>query len=624
MKLKSIFWAAIVGAMLTAASARAEKASFSYMPADASTIYTGDRVAQTYNVAIHLVQPEFSGKKITGLSVPVPEGISAEGLSGWLSSELRLTDSNGLKVNDPDIMSANARMEKIGKTSMLVAEFAEPYMIPDGGVYVGYTFTVDESGLEADTELPVAGCRGIDPEGFYMYASLMGVKWKSLSEARNFISALKVELDGEFPSYSVSLSMGDRDKFAMMEPFDLPVKLTNYTTNEISSITYAYTCGEETGTNTIDFNPALNIQFGHSASCDLPIDLSLPIGDYPVSIRITEMNGGENINSNSEIRPDIHILSMIPVNRPLMEEFTGIWCGWCPRGFAAMQMLEESFGDLFVCASYHSDDVLAVYQDSEFPFTVAGYPAAYMNRDQTMLDPFYGDDYDDIYKFAMYDYWVNLQKKYTPWAVEASARWNGDNIEIESKALNVEGAQGMYMMMYLVLADGLTGEGEAWEQQNKFSGDPGWGAYPSMEAFSKAGPLVSGLVYNDVVVGRSSVMGEFGSLPMMIEKDVEYPYTYTFDASNIVNLEGQPVIQNKDKVSVVACVMDASTMTVANCVKCHVEGAEGVSLSYGDLSEAVVTYYDLNGNIVEAAAKGLLIRRAVYPDGKVQTVKIVR
>lgn len=622
--MKSIFWAAMAAATLTAASAKAEKASFSYMPADASTIYTGDYVAQTYNVAIHLIQPEFTGKIITGLRVPVPGGVSSEGLSGWLSSELRLSDVNGQKVNDPDIMWANARMEKDGKTNMLVAEFAEPFMIPDGGVYAGYTFTVDESGLDADTEMPVAGCRGIDTEGFYMFASLMGVKWKSLSEARNFISALQVELEGEFPPYSVGLSMGDRDKFAAMEPFDLPVKLTNYTIGDIASISYTYTCGENSGANTIDFNPPLTVGFGHSASCELPIDLTLPIGDYPVSIRINGMNGGDNINSCSEIQPDIHILSMIPVNRPLMEEFTGLWCGWCPRGFAAMQMFEESFGDLFVCASYHSNDVLAVYQDGEFPFTVTGYPAAYMNRDQTMLDPFYGDDYSDLYKFGMYDYWVKLQKKYTPWAVEATARWNGDNIEIESKTLNVEGAQGMYMMMYLVLADGLTGEGDAWEQQNKFSGDPGWGAYPSLEAFSKAGPTVSGLVYNDVVVGRSSVMGEFGSLPMMIEKDVEYPYSHTIEAGNIVNLEGQPVIQNKDKVYVVACVMDASTMTVANCVKCHVEDSEGVSVSHDDLSEAEVTYYDINGNIVDATARGMLIRHAVYPDGKVTTTKIVR
>ncbi|MFI5202435.1 MAG: hypothetical protein ACHQNE_08605, partial [Candidatus Kapaibacterium sp.] len=41
--------------------------------------------------------------------------------------------------------------------------------------------------------------------------------------------------------------------------------------------------------------------------------------------------------------------------RVMLEEFTGAWCGWCPRGALAIQQIKEGYPGQIFAVSFHND-----------------------------------------------------------------------------------------------------------------------------------------------------------------------------------------------------------------------------------------------------------------------------
>ncbi|HNK42064.1 MAG TPA: Omp28-related outer membrane protein, partial [Flavobacteriales bacterium] len=86
------------------------------------------------------------------------------------------------------------------------------------------------------------------------------------------------------------------------------------------------------------------------------------------------------------------LVNTTPENRTvLLEDFTGIHCGYCPEGHVIMAALEERFGPRYVGVGVHAGG-FAVPQGNEpdfrtdegtaidAHFTISGYPAGVINR----------------------------------------------------------------------------------------------------------------------------------------------------------------------------------------------------------------------------------------------------
>ena len=74
-----------------------------------------------------------------------------------------------------------------------------------------------------------------------------------------------------------------------------------------------------------------------------------------------------------------------PVKRILLEEFTGSWCGWCPRGIWAIEQLEEKYPGQFITASIHNGDPMVTpwgdsIQAGKLLSTITGYPDGWLQR----------------------------------------------------------------------------------------------------------------------------------------------------------------------------------------------------------------------------------------------------
>ena len=103
-------------------------------------------------------------------------------------------------------------------------------------------------------------------------------------------------------------------------------------------------------------------------------------------------------------------------------------------------------------------------------------------------------------------------------------------------------------------------------------------------------------------------------------------HEYRFNVADAVNTSGEPIIQDKSKLRVVAVLVDASTGEVLNSNKTAV--ADGGSVGIGEAVRQAdrvksVAYYDASGRRVSSPSGGLYIKSVTYADGTVKTYKVV-
>ena len=74
--------------------------------------------------------------------------------------------------------------------------------------------------------------------------------------------------------------------------------------------------------------------------------------------------------------------------RVMVEDYTGTWCGWCPRVSYALELLEKETDDAVIVAA-HQGDPMQFSQISALmsAFSVSGFPTAIINREQKWTSP---------------------------------------------------------------------------------------------------------------------------------------------------------------------------------------------------------------------------------------------
>ena len=615
-------------AALCALGAAAEEKAFTYVDETAPVEYIGNNKAETYNVAVRIYQAGFRGYEIAGVSVPVGDGVEMLEPQIWLSSELNAEIVDGVKRNVADIATAEAAIVERDGARWLEGRFAEPVAIPEGGLYAGYTFTIGEK-TEANAK-PVAGMKGATESGFYYFTTRSALKWKDYTTELDFTSGIRVMVEGEFPAVGVSPANAGKTYFAAnAEQMPMTVALAQFGNEPLQSVAYTLTVGDRTDSGEIRFDAPQTLQFGHSMDYDITADIQLPAGDYPLTFTVDKVNGKANGSVAPEFGGDVKMLTYYPVNRPLMEEFTGLWCGFCPRGWAAMKMLQEELGDLYVCASYHLDpyemdyDPMAIMGAHDVATPVGGYPNMNINR-RLEADPFWGP-YPFEGGFAIGKTWKSQQEQLTPWWIDATAAWTGDNrIEVNARVVNAfEDAIGKYRLLYILVEDGM--HNPDWVQQNNYYGDHDWDQYPYMKQFVETDGGVADLVFDDVAVYCEDVWGIEGSLPEEMNVNELYEHNYSIDADKVVNINGENLILDSGKLKVIVTILGNDGEEVLNSIMVSVTGGNGICVPDVERGEIVsVRYYDISGNEVGPEAKGLVIRRAIDANGNVAASKVMR
>ena len=531
----------------------------------------GTLKAETYDVAMLLNDPSLVGMRITGINVPLNSAATVTDCKAWLTKQLTLESS----TNAPDITSIDFTPE--GK--WVEVTFAEPYTITEEGVYAGYSLTVpsvDTDNANDPNKVPIMCIASEDLGNLYMHTSRSVRKWRNLPETAYYGTgayAMVVRLTGDnVKEHAAALLPPDElnTYLAVGKKTTLTLPLENHGTAAISNIDYEMTIGGET----IEKNVAVTVKggyFGSKANLKVEIPAQQTAGTYPVNITVKKLDGFDNEDAQPTTTFTMAYLSEFPKHKPLMEEYTGTWCQYCPRGMAGMEAMNELYPDDFVGVAFHNGDAMTITQ--LYPNDVNSFPNGYLDRVQN-VNPFSGSSGASL---GIKDDWKRRQNIISPASIVLEAEWADDaqtKLQLTSKTTFVRDfGNSPYQLTYILTADGLKGEGKEWYQQNALSGDASAKADPYLKYYANLPAVIMDIEFNDVAIQLSNSRGLAmeGTLPASVEGGKTYSHTYTFDISS------NSLVQDKTKLRPVVVLIDTRTGEAVNADKVSVgDSADGI------------------------------------------------
>ena len=589
---------------------------------------SGRADTESYDVAMKIADDwsspvSLNGKKITAITVPV---LSVDGLSNakvWLSTSIKL---NADGTFTPNITSKAFTPTEAGFVTVTldepytIAPYNNDYDEEDNGVYIGYSFTQIYDEETGEAAAPIALTRYTNTGGFMIHTDkVYRYGWADMTGLQGDLALEAVLQDGDVNAAGLGTIADVTLKTG--ESGTTKAQVINYGSAGLNKVNYDYRLLGFDGENEFNLTGSgelsdigLPAVFGGYKTVDLDIPAVSVPGDHIFYANATKANGVDNavvVDEYSWAQGNVFVMNFLPKKRPLMEEYTGTWCGYCPRGYVALEKMAELYPEDFIALSYHDEDPMEVMSRYDYPSYVTSFPTAYLDR-ELVIDAYKGDTGED---FGIEDTWKQRCNAFAAGDIDVEASWSEDmkTINVKSKVKFPRSNEyANYTIAYAVSADGLTGTGSDWAQSNYYAnGAYGYPLY--MDQFTNGESYVEGLVFNDVLVALTD--GIEGSVPEAITEGEEYTYEYSFDATSIKNTSGEDVIQDKSKVKVVAMLLEWGSVLNAN--KCQVSATPSAISDVTAGADRVVKteYFDLSGRKVRVPSAGVYIQSRQYKDG---------
>lgn len=625
--------------MLLAAAAMSLPAAaldFTYNTFDGIQKKYGNSRPETISVAV-FVGPELAGKQITGLYVPVyAQTDKVADISGWTSTRLESELRDNYSFNTPDGVTAPGA---IGEDYLLRVTFDAPVTVPAEGIYVGYTFRATTK-LSGSSVAMVDGNR--KGECYYL-ASRSKKTWSDLYALNRLASAMTVTMAGDFAADAASLLCDDALLGLDTKSFEATV--VNCGSEPLKSVEYSYsTSTGVSGTGSVTLSREIPAVYGRGAKVQVPLENIAEVGGCDLTLTITGVNG-KAVNAGGKLEIPLAAQLFVPVFRPIVEEYTYLGCGYCPRGYVMLEQMKSKFGSKFVGVSYHSSSheygYMSCMDDATLPLGgQGGYPKAALNRGAS-IDP------SDVP-----GQWPAMIRQTTTCDITGNLKWDGETenrLVLTGKARFLKDmAEHSYRIAYIILGDGLSNT--RWNQSNYYSTWEATGIYtePFWDLFIGMDPHINTLVFNDIALAMTDYKGVEGSLPESLEAGKEYEFSFTIDKSALTNVKDEEIVNDYNRVRAIALIVDGQTGRVANCISTlYPDGADPFAPredidwtpviekdnEQGDVSVSEITgnqkvvrteYYNVSGLKVTTPSKGdMLIRADILENGAVKYSKII-
>ncbi|MDE6291207.1 MAG: hypothetical protein K2M16_06720 [Muribaculaceae bacterium] len=545
----------------------------------------------------------FAGSKLTGFSIYTPFG---DNMSDNTITDARFFYSYDLTNED---YKQDFKMTASPATENRIM-IDEPYTITgeEESLCFGYSFVVPEKdnmaylitdGIPASDNTGFYSASNTDnfPSEFYSFAGEIGALCMSL--------IMEVE---DFPQFVAFTSMPSTLCLPLGQKSSLPITVAATSADPIESLSIEYALGGETYSDTFASSSPLPAGVGRLIELNLEIPAQKEKLNELVQFKLTKINGKENVCDGSVAEVSVVVVDEVPVHRTLYEEYTSTTCGYCTRGYAAIEYMKKNHPD-FVTVSFHSRFQSAdpMQVTTSFPNTPSGFPSAFLNR-SISVDPYYGTQSYMNMELPVVGDILALNAVPTAWKIDVTHEWASEN-ELVAKAMvsNMAGFKnGNHKIAYILVADGLSGATVSWSQTNYYNTEsPAF--IPELNDFCRGGKYgksrVVGLVFNDVVVSGNGIHGVEGSVPDSLEPEEIATHSMTFDLSEI----SSTLIPDKSQLRIVAAILDAKG-EVLNCAKDEVNDTS-TAVAGLESEDAPVEYFNLNGMKVAQPTEGIFIRR---------------
>lgn len=258
-------------------------------------------------------------------------------------------------------------------------------------------------------------------------------------------------------------------------------------------------------------------------------------GAHTVRFRLISVDGeADAYAGNNTDYTNVKVMDAIPQQRFVVEEGTGTWCGWCPRGIVAFRHMAEKYPETFIGIAVHKNDPLATNSYSKLTFK--GYPGCYVNRNlKNPTSPEAGT------LEVMHNKYVANPPHI---GVEIEANFTDDTKKkINAKALTTFFADEQnvnYKVSFVLIENGIKG----YKQSNYYAG----GKYGKMGGFEDLPGSVA-IDMDHVARMNYSFYGVDGSIPTSVKADETVEYAAQLDVPKN--------IQNADNLYLIALLINS-------------------------------------------------------------------
>ena len=552
----------------------------------------GDNQASTIDVAICIPanHPVAGSGTIKAIRFWLGNDISKMGdVTLWISEDLPYYDAS-----TADYHQVVPKSSLSGQLNEI--ELTSPYSVDNEEVYVGFSFHI------SGKSYPIM-CYGKDVDNafFFRYS---GEDWMDLYGYGYGRLAMQVLLDGvELNSYDATPKDFGVSYVEKGLTTDIPVEIINNGKEAISSISYTIT----TSGNVSEEIPVRisKIDVFDTGTAYISFLADADAKKHNKTLTITKVNGTTNEAKTKTAEGCLITILEKPDVLPVVEEFTGTWCGYCPYGIVGMEKAHEAFGDQVALIAVHKSDAMETNDYSAIS-TPSGYPGSRIDR-----------VYEAYPDASGLKYYLNkiLENRTTVASIKATASWTGiqkSAIKIDTKTKFVYSEDnGQYGIAYVLVEDGMTGTGSGWYQSNYLSGGSG---SAEMEFWYNASSSVSGLEFNHVAVAAWGIVnGVDGSVKKsIVEGDVQ---NYSFTA----NIANNNLIQDKSKLKVIAMLIDRVAGIIVNASQVSINDYNPSAIDDIQITNnEILSRHGIDGRQVSAPRRGINIIR--MNDGSVKKI----
>lgn len=377
---------------------------------------------------------------------------------------------------------------------------------------------------------------------------------------------------------------------------NLVLNVTNLGSSTISNLTVDWNDGTS-------HSQVINVSIAPFATMDVTHPTALNYAtavEKTIAINITAVNGGVDADvSNNTGSKLFNSLSQSSPKKVVIEEGTGTWCGWCPRGAVAMEQMYQNHPNDFIGIAVHNGDPMTV-TEYDNGADLSGFPGC--NVDRALLDESVSANLFESY----YQERIGL-------AVPAGLSMTVSGTT--SKTINVSAtfrtvfANANYRLGVVIIEDNVTGTASGYNQTNYYAGGAN-GAMGGYESLPNPVPAAS-MVYDHV--GRALLggfAGQANSVPTTITDGLAASYTFNYtipSTSNSANMSAVALlidnatgeIVTAEKTSLSAANVNELETIGLNVYPNPASGAVNVSFEANN-GDFVITLTDLQGRVISS------------------------
>lgn len=364
-----------------------------------------------------------------------------------------------------------------------------------------------------------------------------------------------------------------------------------------------------------------SLNLGSNQKLDFQFNKALPLQigkECKYSVNVSLNNGA----TMGVFEGTIKNLAFTPTKRVILEENTGMGCQNCPLGHQALELLEHTYGDLFIPVAYHTytgDQLESGMTDyAQYFLGLSAAPTGMIQRNKFVSAPMVSYTENGVTDYTFYsrtgDTWADLVSKEfaTPALADLSLASqydaeSGDIIVNYKYTSAIDNSEANIGLLFIITEDGLTGY-----QSNGFSSatDPDLGEWQKGGLNGKS--TVVPYTFNDVaraLYPASAYYGQTGLLPAELNHSEAYGGTQRISLT-----QDAPYVKDVNNCKITCVAIDANTGEVLNAARVKVgETMTGISSTSNDSqiviptengvlvktsSPAIVTIYDVQGKII--------------------------